>query len=78
MQLRPRFNRRFHRSAAGGDLEVGPFDLHCNGPAKTIRFFAPGPNIVSHRDHARFDPSGIVKSSEKVVSDPEDFRSRSD
>ena len=59
MKLRPRFNRCLYRSAARGYLEVSPFDLHCNGPAKTIRLLAPGPNIVGHRDHTRFDPSGI-------------------
>ena len=59
MQLRPRLNRRFYRPAAGGYLEVNPFNLHCNGPTKTIRFLAPSPNIVGHRDHPRFDPSGI-------------------
>ena len=57
-QLRPRFNLRFYRSAAGGYLEVSPYDLHCDGPTKTIRFFTPGPNIVGHRDHPRFDPNG--------------------
>jgi hypothetical protein len=59
MQLRPRFNRGFYRSAAGGYLEVSPFDLDCNGPTKTIRFLALGPNIVGHCDHRRFDSSGI-------------------
>ena len=59
MQLVPGFNRRFDRSAAGGYLEVRPFDFHRDGPAAAIRFLAPGPNIVGHRDHARFDPSGI-------------------
>ena len=59
MQLVPCFNRRFDRSAAGGYLEVRPFDFHRDGPAATIRFLAPGPNIVGHRDHAHFDPNGI-------------------
>ena len=59
MQFRPRFNRRFYRSAAGGYLEVSPFDLHCNGPTERIRFLAPGPNIVGHRDHGRLDLNGI-------------------
>ena len=59
MQLRPRLNRRFYRPAAGGYLEVSPFNLHCNGPTKTIRFLAPSPNIVGHRDHAGFDPGRI-------------------
>src|ERR1700733_7443266 len=59
MQLVPRFDRRFDRSAAGGYLEVCPFYFHRDGPAATIRFLAPGPNIVGHRDHARFDPTGI-------------------
>ena len=59
MQLVPGFNRSFDRSAAGGYLEVRPFEFHRNRPAATIRFLAPGPNIVGHRDHARFDPNGI-------------------
>jgi len=59
MQLRPRLNRRFYRPAAGGYLEVSPFNLHCNGPTKTIRFLAPSPNIVGHRDHAGFDQGRI-------------------
>jgi len=59
MQLRPRFKGRFYRPAARGYLEVSPFDLHCNGPTKTIRFLAPAPNVVGHRDHASFDPSRI-------------------
>src|SRR3984957_14366140 len=59
MQLVPGFNRRFDRSAAGGYLEVRPFDFHRDGPAATIRFLTPGPAIIGHRDHARFDPNGI-------------------
>ena len=59
MQLRPRLNRRFYRPAAGGYLEVSPFNLHCNGSTKTIRFLTPSPNIVGHRDHAGFDPGRI-------------------
>ena len=59
MQLVPGFDRRFDRSAAGGNLEVRPFDSHRDGPAAAIRLLTPGPNIVGHRDHARFDPSGI-------------------
>src|ERR1700739_3848805 len=59
MQLRPRFNQRPSGPAAGGDLEVSPLDLHGNGPAETIRFLAPGPDIVRHDDHPRLDPSGI-------------------
>ena len=59
MQLRPRLNRRLYRSAAGGYLEVSPFDFHCNGPTETIRLLAPAPNIVGHCDHTRFDPGGI-------------------
>jgi hypothetical protein len=55
VKLGPRFNRRFYRSAAGGYLEVSPFDLHCDGPTKTIRFHSPGPDIVGHCDHPRFD-----------------------
>ena len=59
MQLCPRFNRRLYRSPAGGNLEVSPFDLHCDSPAETIRFLAPGPDIVGHCHYTRFDPSGI-------------------
>jgi len=46
MQPLPCLNRRFDRSAAGGYLEVRPFDFHRHGPAATIRFLTPGPNIV--------------------------------
>src|SRR4029077_20461798 len=59
MQLVPCFNRRFDRSAAGGYLEVRPFDFHRDGPAATTRFLTPGPDIVGHRDHPRFYPNGI-------------------
>ena len=59
MQLFPCFDRRFDRSTARGYLEVRPFDFHRDGPAATIRFLTPSPNIVGHRDHARFDPNGI-------------------
>jgi hypothetical protein len=59
MQLVPGFDRRFDRSAAGGCLEGRPFDFHRDGPAATIRFLTPGPDIVGHCDHAGFDPSGI-------------------
>ena len=61
MQLVPGFNRRFDRSAAGGYLEVRPFDFHSDGPAATIHFLTPGPNIVGHCDHAGFDPNGITQ-----------------
>ena len=77
MQLVPGFNRRFDRSAAGGYLEVRPFDFHRDGPAATIRFLTPGPNIVGHRDHARFDPNGIKQILREGCLGPEDFRSRS-
>src|SRR5271166_3218633 len=59
MQLVPCFDRRSDRSAAGGYLEVRPFDFPRDGPAATIRLLTPGPNIVGHRDHARFNPNGI-------------------
>src|ERR1700719_3576823 len=61
MQLVPGFDRRFDRSAAGGYLEVRPFDFHRDGPAATIRFLTPGPDIVSHRDHAGLDLNGIYQ-----------------
>ena len=77
MQLRPRLNRRFYRPAAGGYLEVSPFNL-CNGSTKTIRFLAPSPNIVSHRDHAGFDPGRIDQILREGRLRPERFRSRSD
>ena len=73
----PGFNARFHRSAAGRYLKVSPFDFHRHGPTAQIRFLTPGPDLVGHRNHARLDPAGSVRSSGKVVSDPEDFRSRS-
>ena len=78
MKLRTRFNRRFYRSAAGGYLEVSPFDFHCDSPAETIGFLAPSPNIVGHCDHPHFDPSGIEQILREGRLRPEDFRSRSD
>ena len=77
MQLVPGFNRRFDRSAAGGYLEVRPFDFHRDGPAATIRFLAPRPNIVGHRDHACFDLNRINQILREGRLRPEDFRSRS-
>jgi hypothetical protein len=59
MQLLPRFDRHFHRPAAGGNLKVGPFDLHGDRPAAGVRLLAPGPDIVSHRDHGRLDLNGM-------------------
>ena len=59
MQLLPRLDRHFHRSATSGQLKVGPFDLHRDGPATSVRFLAPGPDIVSHRNHAGLDLNGI-------------------
>ena len=59
MQLVPGFDRRFDRSAAGGNLEVRPFDFHRDGPAAAIRLLTPGPDIVCHRDHAGFDLNRI-------------------
>ena len=55
----PWFRWSFPASASGGDLKVGPFDLHRDGPTARIRSLAPGPDLVGHRDHARFDPSRI-------------------
>ena len=43
MQLVPCSDRRFDRSAAGGYLEVRPFDFHRDGSAATIRFLTPSP-----------------------------------
>ena len=57
----PGFDGCFHRSAAGGYLKVSPFDLHRDGPTARIRSLAPSPDLVGHRDHARFDPSRIGK-----------------
>jgi hypothetical protein len=59
MQPVPCLDRRFHRSAAGRCLKVGPFDLHRDGPNAQIRFLTPGPDLVRHRIHARFDPGRI-------------------
>src|SRR5579872_4371009 len=70
--------RDHHRSAARGYLEVSPFDLHCDGPTKTIRFLAPAPNSSAIAITPASIRAGSSRSSEKVVSDPEDFRSRSD
>src|SRR6202042_938247 len=47
------------RPAAGGNLKVGPLDLHRDGPATGVRFLAPGPDILGHRDHAGLDLNGI-------------------
>ena len=57
--LVPCLDRRFHRSATSGQLKVGPFDLHRDGPTTRIRLLAPGPDIVGHRDHAGLDLNGI-------------------
>jgi impB/mucB/samB family len=51
----PCLDRRFHRSATSGQLKVGPFDLHRHGPTARIRLLAPGPDIVGHGNHSRFD-----------------------
>jgi hypothetical protein len=59
MQLLPRLDRHLRRSAAGGNLKVGPFDLHRDGPATGVHFLAPGPHVVSHRDDAGLDLSRI-------------------
>src|ERR1700735_3917217 len=59
MKLLSRLDRHFRRPAAGGYLEVGPLDLHRDGPATSVRLPAPGPDIVRHRNHAGFDLSGI-------------------
>ena len=59
MQLLPRLDRHLHRPAAGGNLKVSPFDLHRDRPTTTVRFLAPGPDILSHRDHAGLDLNGI-------------------
>jgi hypothetical protein len=40
-------------------LKVGPFDLHRDGPTARVRFLAPGPDIVGHRNHSRLDLNGI-------------------
>ena len=59
MQPAPCLDRRFHRSAAGGYLKVGPFDLHRDGPAMGVRFLAPGRDIVGHCNHSGLDLNGI-------------------
>ncbi len=61
MQLLPRLDRHLHRPATSGYFKVGPFDLHRDGPAMSVRFLAPGPDIVSHRDHAGLDLNGIYQ-----------------
>ena len=55
----PSLDRHLHRPAAGGNLKVGPFYLHRDGAASGVHFLAPGPHIVSHRDHAGLDLNGI-------------------
>src|SRR5580704_10688946 len=59
MQPMPCLDRRFHRSATSRQLKVGPFDLHRDGPAMSVRLLAPGPDIVGHRNHSRLDLNGI-------------------
>jgi hypothetical protein len=61
MQPVPCLDRRFHRPATSGQLKVGPFDLHRDGPTARICLLAPGPDIVSHRDHAGLDLNGIYQ-----------------
>src|SRR5271170_529315 len=34
-------------------------DIHCDRLAARVRFLAPGPDIVGHRDHAGLDLNGI-------------------
>jgi hypothetical protein len=58
-QLIPGFNARFQRSAAGRYLKVRPFDFHRHCSTARIRFLAPNPDLVGHRNHARFDPGRI-------------------
>ena len=52
-------DRHFHRPAAGRNPEVGPFNLHRDRPATSVRSLAPGPDVVGHGDHAGFDLNGI-------------------
>src|SRR5271170_1172920 len=59
MQLLPRLDRHFHRPAASGYLKVGPFDLHRERPATRVRFLAPSPDIIGHRDYTGLDLNGI-------------------
>ena len=59
MQPVPCLDRRFHRSATSGQLKIGPFDLHRDGPTARICLLAPGPDIVGHRNHSRLDLNGI-------------------
>jgi hypothetical protein len=48
-------DRHFHRTAAGRNLKVGPFDFHRDRSAPSVRLLAPSPDIVSHRNHAGLD-----------------------
>src|SRR5260370_33702103 len=59
MQPLTRVDRHFHRPAASGYLKVAPFDLHRDGPATRVRFLAPSPDIVGHRDHTGLDLNWI-------------------
>ena len=59
MQFLLRSDRHVHRPASSRNLKVGPFDLHGDRSAARVRLFALGPDIVSHRDHARLDLKGI-------------------
>ena len=61
MQFLLRLDRHFHRPASGRNLKVGPFDFHGDRSAASVRFLAPGPDIVSHRDHAGLDLNGIYQ-----------------
>ena len=71
MQVLPRLNRHLHRPASGRNLKVGPFDFHGDCSAASVRFLAPGPDIVSHCDHAGLDLSTI----DQVLGESR-FRSR--
>ena len=77
MQLVPCFNRRFDRSAAGGYLEVRPFDFHRDGPTATFVFSHQAQTSSAIAITPASIRTGSIRSSGKVVSDPEDFRSRS-
>ena len=59
MKLLPGLNRHLHRPAACRNLKVRPFDFHGDRSAARVRFLAPGPDIVCHRDHAGLDLNGI-------------------
>ena len=59
-------------------VDIWKFDhLILTVTVRPHRCFAPAPNFVGHRDHARFDPSRVGQVLREGRLEPDDFRSRS-